>query len=185
MLDPHQSPCHRLGIKFHRHAPYRISHQLEEADARPSLCSSPPTHSCRRSVSPERHRHSSSRHPLEDEHIKIYESMRHSHALPDRLKEDSYIRDVPRGGHSCDGHGHPSHPMPYVHLSPRSGTPYYNGHKILSSVCHRTPMISLSRGHRLSPSPYSTSSHPESTRRESPHEYDDSPRHIKHLSSKH
>lgn len=150
----------------------------------PFAGSSPPSHSCPRSASPDRHRHVPSRHPMDEDHIKIYDSMRHSHALPDRLKEDSYLRDLPRG-HSCDGHGHSSHAMPYVHLSPRTGTPYYNGHKLLPSVCHRTPMRSLSRGHRLSPSPYSTSSHQESTRRDSPHEFDESPRHMKHLAAKH
>lgn len=38
MLDPHQSPCHRLGVKFHRHSPYRINHPLEESDSRTQIC---------------------------------------------------------------------------------------------------------------------------------------------------
>ena len=149
------------------------------------LGSSPPPHGCSRSVSPERRRHIPGRHPIDDEHMKAFEPpMRHSHSLPDRVKEESYLRDGPRG-HPCDSHGHPSHSVPYVHLSPRTGAPYYNGHKILAPSCHRSPIRSRGRNHRLSPVPYISSSRSESSHRDSPQDYDESPRHMKHLTSKH
>eukprot|EP00794_Sanderia_malayensis_P010104 gene10104-11138_t len=168
MLEPHHSVCNRMNMKMHRHAPYRIPHPFEESDSRPPLCNSPPRVPCPRPSSPERHHHASTRHQMEEQHFKHMEALRHSRSISDRMKEDRYISDIHRS-HSCDSHGHQQHPVPYIHLSPRSpSASYYNGRKLLApAVCHRSGFRSGNRG-RMSPVPFPGSSHPETSRRDSP-----------------
>ena len=149
----------------------------------PSIGASPPQH-CQRPASPERHPHGQSRNIFEEEHLKHLESIRHSHSITDRIKGERYLSDL-RRSHMRDSHNHMAHPIPYMHLSPRAGTSYYNGHKIAPPICHRSSFRSRSRNHRLSPVSYPSSSHPESARRDSPDEYRGSPREMptKHWSA--